>query len=349
MVRRKHHGLHARLAPTARKVEHHRAVARHEDGARRRVGTFLLDRFFRADFGRAARPGPTGDEELFHAPRKFEEHRIDGDREDRRAHDEVHHAVVGETERHGFARENEGEFADLRQGRADGERGLQGTLQKEHDPEGGEALAEHHDEERDEDLSGRFDEDVPVKEHPDAHEEEDREGVLKRNRFGGRAMRKAALAHHHAGEEGAEREAHVENRRRGVGDAQSGRQHEEREEFSRTGLGHLIEKPRHRAAPDDEHHRDEGGDVHERHENVLHQLVAARRFASRRSEKSRERRKKNEDENGRDVFYDEPSHGDAAVPVGELPAHFERLDEHHGRGAGERQTEDDPRAPAPIP
>ena len=61
---------------------------------------------------------------------------------------------------------------------------------------------------------------MPVKEHPDAHEEEDREGVLKRNRLGRGAVRKAALAHHHAGEEGAEREAHVKDRGRGVGDAE---------------------------------------------------------------------------------------------------------------------------------
>ena len=60
-------------------------------------------------------------------------------------------------------------------------------------------------------------------------------------------------------------------------------------------------------------------------------------------------RQQHENEDGGDVFDDQPAHGDAAVVGGEDPADFKRLQKHHGRGARKRRPEDERLPPGPIP
>ncbi len=60
----------------------------------------------------------------------------------------------------------------------------------------------------------------------------------------GRAMAQFGLAQHHAGEERAERERHVEQHACEERDADGCGDHAEREEFARTGACDLPEQPR---------------------------------------------------------------------------------------------------------
>ena len=109
-------------------------------------------------------------------------------------------------------------------------------------------LPENDREEDREHFPRILDENAPVKEHPDRDEEEHGKGVLERERLRRGAVRKAALLHDHAGEEGAKREGDVEDFRRTVRNAHGAREHEEREELARTGLRDLRHGPREHAA-----------------------------------------------------------------------------------------------------
>ena len=72
------------------------------------------------------------------------------------------------------------------------------------------------------------------------------------------------LAQDHAGEERAERERDVEQRRGPVGDAERDRQHGEAEQLARAGMRHVMQQPRDDAPADQPHQDDEGGELAER-------------------------------------------------------------------------------------
>ena len=96
-----------------------------------------------------------------------------------------------------------------------------------------------------------------IEQHADGDEEQDREGVLERQRIGRGAVAEARFAQDDAGEEGAEREGNAETDRRAVGDAEREGQNRQREELARTGARHLGQEPRHDAGAEKRRKRDE--------------------------------------------------------------------------------------------
>ena len=70
-------------------------------------------------------------------------------------------------------------------------------------------------------ASGSLDQDGRVEQHADRDEEQDGEGILKRQRIGGRAVAEIRLVQHHARKERAERERDAEHLGRAIGDAQA--------------------------------------------------------------------------------------------------------------------------------
>ena len=258
---------------------------------------------------------------------------------------------VREAELEGLADQDEGELADLRERDRDDDRGVQGIAQRPDENERSARLAEEDDREDGEHLERRVDEDVPVKEHAHADEEEHGEGVLQGERIGGGAMGEAALAHHHAREEAAEGEGDVEELRGAVGDAHRDGEHEEREELARARAGDLAHGPRQDPAARDEHHDDEDRRVEEGLRNDPEELRvgdAVQAPGHPRHHDRREGRQDHEDEHRREVLDDEPADGDAAVSARELAPDVQRLEEHHGRGARERDAEDDRLPPGAV-
>lgn len=74
-------------------------------------------------------------------------------------------------------------------------------------------------------------------------------------------MAELGFAHHHAGEERAQREGNAKQMGSAEGNAQCYGEHTETKQFTRAGLGHDVEKPRYDLAPDYEHQRNEDNDL----------------------------------------------------------------------------------------
>jgi hypothetical protein len=104
------------------------------------------------------------------------------------------------------AGEDEGELADLRQARADRERGAQGIAKGGDQRHGRRRLAHHDDGDYREELERLPQHDAGVEEHADGNEEQHRECVTKRQRLCGRAVTQRRFSHRHAGEERAQGE-----------------------------------------------------------------------------------------------------------------------------------------------
>ena len=226
---------------------------------------------------------------------------------------------------------------------------MQRVAQHVDEAEGGETLAEHDDEQHGEDGERGLDDDVPVKEHAHADEEEHGEGVLERERFGGRPVGEFRLAHHHACEEGAEGEAHVEDGGGAVGDANGCGKHEEREELAGARAGNLSHDPREDAAADEHHHGDEGDDVADRDGDLDRNVLTRNAWRGVGAEKAGERRQKHEDKHGGDVLDDEPADGDLAVHALQDSSHFKRLEKHDRRCTREAHAEHECIPPVPVP
>ena len=169
---------------------------------------------------------------------------------------------------------------------------------------------------------------MPVKEHADADKEEYGEGVLQRQRFRRRTMRKAAFTHHHAGKEGPQRKTHMEDFRCAVGDADRCGQYKEREEFARPRTGNLPHGPRQHSAADDEHdgHKKRGVEkrLTDHPENVG--IGQTRRGPGRpRHHQIGKGRQQHEDEHGGNIFDHQPAHRNASVGTRQFAAHVKCL------------------------
>ena len=94
---------------------------------------------------------------------------------------------------------------------------------------------------------------------------ETKNSTAKASRSGSVSLRRAlaqlGFAQDHAGEEGAERERHVEQHRRAEGDAERDRQHRQAEQLARAGMRDVVQDPRDHAPADDQHDGDEGRDL----------------------------------------------------------------------------------------
>ena len=133
-----------------------------------------------------------------------------------------------------------------------------------------------------------------------------------------------------------------------VGDAHRNGKNKEREEFSRARARDLAHCPGEHPAADDEHDGDEERGVEERLQDDECKAAsgkARRSTGLARNHDARKGRQQNKDDDGGEVLHDEPPDGDSAVRARELSAHVKGFEEHHGRGAGERNPEHDRFAP----
>ena len=248
------------------------------------------------------------------------------------------------------AGQNEGEFADLGEARADGERCVQRITQREGEGDRGQRLADHHNADDREHAPGLLDEGARIQGHAHRDEEQNGKGVAQRQGFIGGAMAEFRLAHHHAGEEGAEREGDVEELGRAIGDAERGGDDAEREQFARADARHPEQNAREQPPSDHQHENDEGRHFGERHADdrpYIDRAGVGVRIAA--SEQPRRRGQQDQQKNGRQILDDEPADGDAAVDRLHFAALLQRAQQHHSAGAGEREAEDQRRAEMPAP
>jgi hypothetical protein len=170
---------------------------------------------------------------------------------------------------------DEGELADLGEARGDRQGRAQRVPEGQHDGDRRQGLAHHDHAEHRQDRERRAHEDARIEQHADGDEEQDREGVLQRQRVGGRLVAEIGLGEHHPGEERPEREGDSEQLRRAEGDAQGQGQDRQGEQLPRAGARRLIEQPGHEAASADQHQRREDGDLGERQSDGQREALRA--------------------------------------------------------------------------
>ncbi len=277
-----------------------------------------------------------------------EQHEEDRAREDREHGARQHQIASGlgeQGERHAQIDEDEGELADLREARRNGERRPDRVAEGADDEEGRDRFADGDDEEGGEDRPGIGQQDARIEQHPHRHEEQHGEGVAQGQGLLGRAMAELGLAENHAGEEGAEREGDAEELRGAEGDAERDREHGKTEKLARPAMGDVMEDPGDHATTDHEHQRDESPDLGERDADRDEDRPHAERFAAGgRLAAAREpgqRRQQHQRQHHREVFDDEPSDGNAPARGLDQTAFLKRAKQHHRAGDGEGEAEHD--------
>ena len=131
----------------------------------------------------------------------------------------------------------------------------------------------------------------------------------------------SSISPRHAGEESAERERHAEQLGRAEGDAERDREHAEPEQLARPGMRDIVQEPRDHAPADDQHERDEGGDLGERDGDdaaMPGRCRAAREARAalgcrRPPSDAGERRHEHQRQDHGEVLDDQPADGDPAA------------------------------------
>ena len=188
---------------------------------------------------------------------------------------------------------------------------------------------------------------MPVEHQADRNEEEHRKGILQREGLLRRTVRKAALLHHHAGQERTQREAHVENCARTVSNDNGGAEHREGKELSRSRAGNFPEHQRQKLSSHHHHEGDEdcrpGKRLHDVEKNAQqrNRLIAVNgRSKGRQTDK---------EDDGNQVLHHQPSERRLPVHFVRELAKFKRLRDHHGRSAGDGKAEKYGRTEIPVP
>ena len=97
---------------------------------------------------------------------------------------------------------------------------------------------------------------------------------------------------------------------------------------------------------DDEHQRDEDGDLAERQRQRLDQRDGSRgRLAFQRAGKDGQQ---DQHQHHGEVLDDEPAHGDAPALGLDQPPLLQQAEQHHGARHGKGDAEDEPGSPAPA-
>ena len=188
-----------------------------------------------------------------------------------------------------------------------------------------------------------------VEQHADRDEEQHREGIAQRQRLLRRALAQLRFAQDHAGEEGAERERDVEQRRRAEGDAERDRQHGQAEQLARAGMRDVVQDPRDHPPADHQHDRDEGRDLADRDQRAAATSAAMRRRAAPAAQRCRrQRRQQHQRQDHREVLDDQPADRDAAALGLEQPALLQGAQQHHRAGDRQREAEDEAGADRPA-
>ena len=189
--------------------------------------------------GRAAGLQPAGQ-----AFELREEEGIEGDGQDGRRDDRIVDFRAEETVGRAHSGEDEGEFPDLPQREAHGQRFTRRSAEQAADGKGGQGLDEDDDGEGQEHERPVVQQGQRIEEHTHGNEEEHGKGVAQGEGLGGGPGAEIGLADHHARQEGPQRHGGVEEQGRAHGDAQRQRQHGQREEIARAGAGHPAEQQR---------------------------------------------------------------------------------------------------------
>ena len=266
---------------------------------------------------------------------------VEGDREQGAGQDQIAPLGRQQIQLHAETGQDERELADLGEARRDRERRADRVAADQDDGEGGERLAQHDHEHHGHHRQGLAQEDGRIEQHADRDEEQDREGVLERQAVGCRLVAEIALAQHHAGEEGAERERHAEQLGRAKGDPERQRQHGQREQLARARARGLGEQPGHRPAADDQHQRHEQADLAQSQRQGEEQMLlpaAAMRggtVGAAAEQRPGQRRQQDQGQHHGQILDDQPADGDPAIAAVELAPLLQGPQEHDG--AGDRQ------------
>ena len=173
-------------------------------------------------------------------------------------------------------------------------------------------------------------------------------------------MAEVRFADDDAGEERAERERDTEQCRRAEGEAERDREDREGEQFARSRAHDTSEEPWHGATADDEHEDDEARDLGEGDRERRHDPApgidgsrAVRgvgdRLGGNRADDAGERRQEDEREDGDEILDDQPPDRDASIDRVEYAAVLEGAEQDDRARDGEREPEDESRAPRPSP
>ena len=179
-------------------------------------------------------------------------------------------------------------------------------------------------------------------------------------------MREAAFLHHHAGEESAQSEAHVEDGARTIGNDNCRTEDGEREELARSRARHFPEHQRQKLSSHHHHKGDEarrpgiGKDavdapgiagMFRRPGKGLHDVEkdAEKRYRLVAVNGCRKGRQADEKDHGNEVLHHQPAERCLPVHFIRELAKLQGLRDHHGRGAGNGEAEEHGRAEIPVP
>ena len=276
-----------------------------------------------------------------------EEKRIQGDRDDRRGDDEVMGLRGKNAELTVELGEHERELADLGEPRADDECGPDRIAKGQDDSRRDEPLAHHDQRDHGRDEQRLAHDKCRIEQHADRNEEQHREGIAQRQRFGGGLVTQIRFADRDACEERPERERDLECEGRDHGHTKRDDEDGEREELAMTRARDLREKPWDHARADGQHEDAEQPNFRECDEEPERQV--ARVGSSTPTEDRREWRKEDEHDDDREVLDHHPAHRDLPVRGFEEPDIGERSDEHHRARYRDREAEHDSLGVRPAP
>ncbi len=269
-----------------------------------------------------------------------EHQRIQGDRDDRARQDQRILRRIDETQRHASLADDERELADLAAARADQERGAHRLGEQHRDERRDDAFADDDHQCDDGDLIPVVEQVSGIDEHADRHEEDHREGFLKRHEIRADLLAERRFADDDAGDERAERERHAEDRRRRQRRAHGHRQHDEHEELARAHAHDAAEDGRHHPAADEQH---------QQHEE--HGLADRKRGDDPGGPRGRggDDGQQDEDRDGQQIFEHQPADGDLAVRGFEPPGVHQRAQQHDRAGDRQRDAQQPRAADGPSP
>ena len=92
-----------------------------------------------------------------------------------------------------------------------------------------------------------------IEEHADGDEEQYRESVAQRQGLARSLRRQRRFRHHHARKESPQRTRHAKQARCAKGYAQRNRKHGQAEQFARTRMRDVMQQPRDKLSPHDQH------------------------------------------------------------------------------------------------
>ena len=271
---------------------------------------------------------------------QLEEQRVDGDGEEGGGQDERILVVGQHVQPYRRLTQDERELADLGEAGGDDERRERGLAQHEGEGQGDQALAQDDERGEEGDVARVGDQVARVDEHAHRHEEEDGEGLAEGQHVRADLMAQRRLGDDDAGQEGAERDRHAEQRGRGEGDAEGHREGDEQEQLARLHAGDLQQHPGHDARAQQQHERDEHGGLEEG--ETEGRRVDAGRARGKGGQHQQEQHRGQ-------VLEHQPADGDAAVPAVEEPLVHEAAQEDDGAGDGDGEPEHDAGLARPAP